>query len=210
MTSIDPNLYLSSTQMKKQQTTGSANLGKDDFLKILMVQLQNQDPTKPLEDKDFIAQMATFSSLEQMTNMATSMQKLMDSQQQSQLMGFNSFMGKEVSWNKMNESSDSNDPVNIEEGRGVVTSIAYKGDTVEFTLEDGTKLAPANISVIHGEPSGNPLLEASQLIGKKVSWEVDGTELSGNVQSVSKKEGNTFIHLDNGEKINANQLTKIE
>jgi flagellar basal-body rod modification protein FlgD len=209
MTSIDPNLYLSTTQAKKQLTTGSANLGKDDFLKILMVQLQNQDPTKPLEDKDFIAQMATFSSLEQMTNMATSMQKLMDSQQQSQLMGFNSFMGKEVSWNKVNDSSDP-DSVKVNEGRGVVTSIAYKGDTVEFTLEDGTKLTPANISVIHGEPSGNPLLEASQLIGKKVSWEVDGSELSGNVQSVSKKDGNTFVHINNGEKINANQLMKIE
>jgi flagellar basal-body rod modification protein FlgD len=52
------------------------DLDKDDFLKILITQLSHQDPTAPMEDKEFIAQMAQFSSLEQMTNMATNFSKL--------------------------------------------------------------------------------------------------------------------------------------
>lgn len=69
------------------------NLDKDDFMKILITQLSHQDPTKPMEDKEFIAQMAQFSSLEQMTNMNQQFTNMAERLNSSQ--AFN-VLGKEV------------------------------------------------------------------------------------------------------------------
>lgn len=63
------------------------SLGKDDFLKLLITQLSNQDPTSPMDNTQFIAQMAQFSSLEQMTNMNQEFGKLNNMLVSSQAVG---------------------------------------------------------------------------------------------------------------------------
>jgi flagellar basal-body rod modification protein FlgD len=98
-----------------KQKTGSNNLGKDEFLKILVTQLSNQDPTQPLQDKEFIAQMATFTSVEQLTNMAGEMKLLRQS------IGFSSaLIGKTIGWTQTDSNSET------QAMSGVVDSIKIK------------------------------------------------------------------------------------
>jgi len=79
-----------SSQTTTSTTTSKSNdtLGKDDFLKMLVTQLRYQDPMQPMEDKEFIAQMAQFSSLEQMQNMNAAMITTQAT----------SLIGKEIHW----------------------------------------------------------------------------------------------------------------
>jgi|SRR3954469_11322784 flagellar basal-body rod modification protein FlgD len=75
MTSVNPVSNSGTTPQPKSTTQ---TLGKDDFLKLLVGQLQHQDPLAPSDDQQWIGQMAAFSQLEQVSNMAASTQKIVD------------------------------------------------------------------------------------------------------------------------------------
>src|SRR6187397_1850262 len=64
---------LNSTPGAKTQAAGGANsaMGKDQFLKLFVSQLQHQDPMNPMQDSDFMGQIASFSTLEQVSNLAS-------------------------------------------------------------------------------------------------------------------------------------------
>ena len=69
-------------------------LGQDEFLKLLVVQMRNQDPLKPVSDTEFIAQMAQFSNLEQTKAMSSDIAQL---RQSSAFTQATALMGKQVS-----------------------------------------------------------------------------------------------------------------
>jgi flagellar basal-body rod modification protein FlgD len=62
----------------------AAGMGKDDFMQLLVAQLKNQDPMKPMEDKEFITQLAQFSALEAMEKVNTQLEELIGAQSLTQ------------------------------------------------------------------------------------------------------------------------------
>jgi flagellar basal-body rod modification protein FlgD len=102
--------------LEKQGRRISNTLGKDDFLRLLIVQLENQDPTKPVDDKEFIAQLAQFSSLEQMTEMNGTLNNLVTNYRTN------------LSYSLLGKQVDVLDKSTGEPVSGVVTEINFNED----------------------------------------------------------------------------------
>lgn len=214
---IDPSLYLENYQ-KAQRKAPSNNLGKDEFLKILMVQLANQDPLNPMEDKEFIAQMAQFTSLEQMTKMASSFEKFMEFQKSNVLSNYVNWIGKEVDWEIITQNVDDDgnelDPT-IETGTGIIESVqVVDNGIVEIHLEDGRVIFQDEIKTVQNRYNNeyeNQLTMASQMVGKMISWinEDDEQIDLSTISSVNMKNGRVMYELEDGTLIKGNQIIKV-
>lgn len=89
----DPN-YVDPAKIRK---VGSNELGKDAFLKLMLAQMQNQDPTNPLKSHEMSAQLAQFTSLEQLQNMNTNIEKLVAAETPDDKTQALSMIGKVIS-----------------------------------------------------------------------------------------------------------------
>ncbi len=190
---INTSYYLPET---KTPASGTNNkLGKDTFLKLLITQLQNQDPLNPMEDREFISQMAVFSQLEQTIQIHETMKELADLQKTEQLLSLQTMIGKRVDWLK---SAGREENSSSQKGSGIVNSIKLTGEGVKIYLNDGTELLPEDITGFHSLFKANSLIDASHLIGKQVGWQDNGGMKYAIVKSVLYKKGQIVLQLEDG------------
>jgi flagellar basal-body rod modification protein FlgD len=111
------------------------DMGQDKYLKLLVTQLRYQDPTNPLQNHEFAAQMAQFSALEQMTKLNGTVEKMLGSAQSSRA---HSFLGKEVEWLD-GETQRSQ--------RGIVRSLGFADGNAVLLVGD-RKVDPADVVIV--------------------------------------------------------------
>jgi flagellar basal-body rod modification protein FlgD len=109
---------------------------KEMFLKLLVAQLKNQDPTSPMDQKDMLGQMAQFSTVEQLTNLAKTMGTM---QVNATFASSVNLIGKTVSY----IGADGNTVAGA-----TVTGVSAAGGTINLVLSDGNKVAPADVVTV--------------------------------------------------------------
>ena len=183
-------------------------LNKDDFMKLLIAQLKNQDPEQPADAKEMVTQLAQLGSVEQMTNMVTQMKSLQLATTSMANNQASSFVGKNIEANGsklyLGDAGGAASGVNLALPAETVTLTVRddKGQVVR-TLEQGK--TPAGISAVSwdgnndsGErmPTGQYTLtvEAKNKDGGPV---VADAKIKGTVSSVSYEQG--FPELVVGE-----------
>ena len=122
--------------------TGNENLDKDAFLKLLVTELRHQDPTQPMENKEFISQMAQFSALEQMTNVNKSIQTLNRSSRSGEAY---SLLGKQIK---------AFDPVTGRKIEGTVSGMFYKGDDIRLVV-NGREIGLNDVHAVYTDYHSN-------------------------------------------------------
>ena len=131
---------LTNTQQVESSGSGNPTVDYDAFLSLLVTQLKNQDPTEPTDNAELMAQLASFSSVEQQVQINDKLETLISS---NVLGDASNLIGKTLT------SADGSIS-------GVVTSIIIASDGVVAELEDGSRLA-----VLAGTQISNPTPETT-------------------------------------------------
>lgn len=162
---IDP--ILSSAQGAEAAQAAAATaapsvLGKEDFMKLLLVQMQNQDPLNPLQDSEFVAQLAQFSNLEQLQNANANLELL--ALGQSNLINSQALnlIGKDA-------LVSSGDTVRIKGGTP---------DTIVYSLPG--QAASATLTVYGADGAPVRTFELDKTASGRTTLEWDGTDANGN------------------------------
>lgn len=120
----------------KENEVSNDSLGKDAFLQLLVTELRYQDPLSPMDNKEFIAQMAQFSSLEQMQNMNNNMENFLRIESLSQGAAL---IGKEV---------ETIDPETGETLSSRVKKVVFEDGKVYAYLENELKIEVNDITAV--------------------------------------------------------------
>jgi flagellar basal-body rod modification protein FlgD len=206
-----PTTATSSASTTAKSATKNADImGKEDFLTLLVAQLQNQDPLNPDDPTEFTAQLAQFSSLEQLYNLNESMTGLTTAQANSEKLAALSLIGKEVSYNGSSFTYDGTPIAVGYQLDGVATGVTLSlqdadGRTINTLEAAGTELTAGNhfITWDGTDQDGNPAVagtykivlqasaagtDASIAAAPLISSEVTGVDLSNGLLTTKAGE----------------------
>lgn len=136
---------------KTNSTTSNSSMGKDAFLQLLVTQMQYQDPLDPQDNSEYLSQLAQFSALEQMTNVADGLKdvsKLVSNIDTSVLVGqLSSMIGQTVSWSEAVADADGKPTsVNME---GTIKGVSISDGYPSLQVESNGKIYKVAISTIN-------------------------------------------------------------
>jgi flagellar basal-body rod modification protein FlgD len=135
-------------------TTHKTTLDQSDFLKLLATQLANQDPLSPQDDTESVAQMATFSSIEQSSELVKSLKAFMAGQGLSSAQGM---LGKDVTVTTTQtvENADGTNKTETSETSGLVTAIGYDDAGAAVVTIDGKTYPQSSVTEIRNSTTAS-------------------------------------------------------
>ena len=152
---VDGVTYNAEAYTNENKTDTLKNeMDKDAFLQLLVTQLRYQDPLEPQDNSEFVAEMAQFSSLEQMNNVADYLDKintLVTNIDTSVLVGqLSNMIGKGVEWlETTNYADEEGNPQTMSENlNGVITGVTVADGTTRVTVESEGKTYQVDIANI--------------------------------------------------------------